>query len=158
MSPDELIAALSLKPHPAEGGHFVETYRATENIPSLSRSVSTAIYYLLTDRTFSALHRLASDEIFHFYLGDPVEMVQLSPDGTGRVVTLGTDIAAGMRPQIVVPKGVWQGSRLAPGGKLALLGCTVAPGFDFADYETGQRDVLTNAYPEFADRIAALTP
>ena len=158
MSPEELIAALSLKPHPAEGGHFVETYRASEQIPGLTRSVSTAIYYLLTDRTFSAIHRLASDEIFHFYLGDPVEMIQLPPNGHGRVVTLGTDIAAGMRPQVVVPKGIWQGSRLATGGKLALLGCPVAPGFDFADYEAGEREALTRAFPEFADRIVALTP
>jgi predicted cupin superfamily sugar epimerase len=82
----------------------------------------------LTPDTFSALHRLASDEVFHFYLGDPVEMLQVWPDGSHRVVLIGTDLAAGERPQVVVPRGIWQGARLRPGGRFALLGTTVAPG------------------------------
>src|SRR5581483_11176343 len=100
-------------------------------------AAATAIYYLLTPDTVSAMHRLATDEIFHFYLGDPVEMLQLRPDGSHRVAILGPDLDAGQRPQIVVPRGVWQGARLVPGGRFALLGTTVAPGFDYADYETG---------------------
>jgi predicted cupin superfamily sugar epimerase len=82
------------------------------------------------------MHRLRSDEVFHFYLGDEVEMLQLWPDGTGRRVGLGSDLAAGMLPQTVVPQGVWQGSRLVRGGRFALLGCTVSPGFDYADFES----------------------
>ena len=103
------------------------------------------------------MHRLQSDEIFHFYLGDPVEMLQLSPDGTGQTVVLGSDLRVGMQPQVVVPRGVWQGSRLVAGGKFALLGCTVAPGFDFADYEHGRRTDLIRLYPQFREKIVALT-
>jgi predicted cupin superfamily sugar epimerase len=121
------------------------------------RAFGTCIYYLLTPTTFSAMHRLQSDEIFHFYLGDPVEMLQLWPDGSGKIVTLGSDLQAGMHPQVIVPRGVWQGARLVAGGKFALLGCTVAPGFDFADYEHGRREELIRDYPQFRERIVALT-
>jgi predicted cupin superfamily sugar epimerase len=161
----DVIALLGLEPHPTEGGYFLETYRSAEIIQPEAlpdryaggRLASTAIYYLLTAETFSEMHRLKSDEVFHFYLGDPVEMLQLWPDGSGRVVTLGADIAGGMMPQLVVPHGVWQGARLASGGSFALLGTTVAPGFDYADYESGDRDELMDAYPKFCDLIFALT-
>lgn len=103
------------------------------------------------------MHRLPSDEVFHFYLGDPVEMLQLFPDGTGRVIVMGTDLAAGMWPQVLAPRNVWQGTRLAPGGTLALLGTTVSPGFDVADYEHGDRASLNAAFPAYRDRIVALT-
>jgi predicted cupin superfamily sugar epimerase len=119
--------------------------------------VCTAIYYLLEPGTFSELHRVASDEIFHFYLGDPVEMLQLWPDGSAKRVLIGTDIESGMAPQLVVPHGVWQGARLVAGGKLALLGCTVSPGFEYADYESGSRQLLCEAYPEHTDMIRGLT-
>jgi predicted cupin superfamily sugar epimerase len=99
---------------------------------------------------------LPSDEVFHFYLGDPVSMLQLWPDGTGRIVILGPDVRAGQSPQLVVPAGVWQGSWLASGA-WALLGTTMAPGFDFADYEAGDRLALTRAYPAFAEIIGRLT-
>lgn len=162
---DDLISLLSLQPHPTEGGYFAETYRCDESLADSclperyhgARPVSTAIYYLVTPQSFSAMHRLRSDEVFHFYLGDPVEMLQLRPDGSGRVVTLGSDIQGGMQPQVVVPRGVWQGTRLHPNGSFALLGTTVSPGFDFADYEDGDRDRLVAAYPDFADAITALT-
>ena len=162
---DQIKSLLGLKPHPEEGGFFVETYRAGERIPAEAlggryrgaRSVGTAIYYLLTPETFSAIHRLASDEIFHFYLGDPVEMLHLFADGSGRVVVLGPDLEKGMRPQVIVPRGVWQGSRLVAAGRFALLGTTVAPGFDFADYEHGRRAELLRAYPQFREVIVALT-
>ncbi len=164
MNANQIIAALGLQPHP-EGGYFAETYRAEEEISreaigsyySGPRPVSTAIYYLLTPDTFSEMHRLKSDEVFHFYAGSPVQMHRLWPDGAGDVVTIGTDLSAGMHPQIVVPKGVWQGSRLLLGGDFALLGCTVAPGFDYSDYESGKRDDLLYHYPEFEDMIRALT-
>jgi hypothetical protein len=160
-----IVNALGLAPHPKEGGWFRETYRAAETLSERAlggryagpRAVSTAIYYLLTPTTFSSLHRLASDEMFHFYAGDPVEQLQLHPGGRGEIVTLGNNLAAGQRPQVLVPGGVWQGARLAPGGRYALLGCTVAPGFEYADYVGGNRAALAAAYPEFAERIATLT-
>ena len=162
---DEIIAHLNLKPHPAEGGYYIETHRSTGTIPAnvLGRNYSgervygTAIYYLLTPETFSPLHKLPGDEIFHFYLGDPVEMLQLESAGTGHKVVLGTDLQRQMRPQIIVPGGVWQGSRLLPGGRFALLGTTMGPGFDFADYVPGRRAELIAQYPKFEDEIIALT-
>ena len=165
MTAEEIVAWLKLKPHPKEGGFFSETYRAGETIPanilparySGPRAFGTCIYYLLTPLTFSAMHRLQSDEVFHFYLGDPVEILQLWPGGTGKTVVLGPDLRAGMQPQVIVPHGVWQGSRLISGGKYALLGCTVAPGFDYADYEHGRRSDLIGSYPEFREKIMALT-
>jgi uncharacterized protein len=165
MTTEEIIALLKLKPHPREGGFFTETYRAEEAIPRSvlpqrytgPRAFGTCIYYLLAPGTFSAMHRLQSDEIFHFYLGHPVEMVQLSPDGAGRTVVLGNDLTAGTQPQVIVPRGVWQGSRLVAGGEFALLGCTVAPGFDFADYEHGRRADLIGSHPQFCEKIVALT-
>jgi predicted cupin superfamily sugar epimerase len=164
MTPEQLIKLLDLHPHEMEGGHYRETYRSPLSLPASAlgpaypsaRSASTAIYYLLTPTTFSEMHRLPSDEVFHFYLGDPVEMLQLDEDG-GRIVTLGPDVAAGQQLQVVVRGGVWQGSRLRPGGSFALLGCTVAPGFDFADYERGDRAALTAEFPAFAEWITRLT-
>lgn len=162
---ETLKRILNLAPHPEEGGFFRETYRSRGEIPAAAlppaydgaRSLGTAIYYPLTPETFSALHRLPGDEIFHFYLGDPVEMLLLRPDGGGEVITLGQDLAAGMRPQCVVPGGCWQGSRLREGGRFALLGTTMAPGFDFADYQ-GATAELEAAYPAFRPRIQRLLP
>lgn len=162
---DELIALLDLRPLSGEGGYYRETYRSGERVPramlperyTADKSAATSIYYLLTPESFSALHRLPTDEIFHFYLGDAVEMLQLFPGGDGRVVTLGPDLRSGQRPQVVVPHGVWQGSALVPGGQFALLGTTMAPGFDFADYEAGERPALIEQYPAFADYIGRLT-
>jgi uncharacterized protein len=165
MTADEVIALLKLQPHPVEGGFFRETYRSPESLPAgvlpkqkADRSVSTAIYYLLTPKTVSALHRLPGDEVFHFYAGDPVRMLQLWPDGSTRTLTLGTDLKAAQVPQLVVPGGVWQGSVLADGGAWALLGATMAPGFDYADYTAGDRAGLTARYPAEAQGIERLTP
>jgi uncharacterized protein len=163
LTADEIVNALKMMPHPVEGGYFAETYRAAETVPQTvigraypgARSLSTAIYYMLTPGTISAMHRVRGDEMFHFYLGDPVEMLQLDSDGTGEVVVLGQDILSGMTLQHVVPGGVWQGSRLLEGGKFALMGTTMAPGFEYEDYETGKRDELIAKYPAFADLIRA---
>ena len=103
------------------------------------------------------MHMLTSDEIFHFYLGDPVEMLQLHPDGRTDVFTFGADIAGGQHVQLTVPAGVWQGTRLLAGGKMALLGCTVTPGFEFADYASGSYADLAGRWPGEAERIRALT-
>jgi len=166
MTADEVKKILGLVPHPREGGCFIRTYESGEMLPpaafaagrySGQRHTATAIYYLLEPATFSEMHRLRSDEIFHFYAGDAVEMLQLRPDGSGTVVSIGNGLARGERPQVVVPRGVWQGSRLAPGGAWALLGCTVSPGFDYADYETGERVELCARWPAFAALIGELT-
>lgn len=104
------------------------------------------------------MHRVPSDEIFHFYLGDPVELLQLFPDGTGKVITLGSDILNGQHPQVVVPGEVWQGARLAQGGSFGftLMGTTVAPGFDFADFEVGVKKDLVPGFPKYREMIEAL--
>lgn len=162
---EQLIRRMELKPLPREGGYYRETYRSRLTLPADclggtypgSRVAGTAIYYLLTPETFSALHRLRGDEVFHFYLGDPVEMLLLEGASSGRLITLGSDLVGGQQPQVVVPAGVWQGSRLRPGGAFALLGTTMAPGFDFEDFEAGQRAVLQAEYPDFDEWIEQLT-
>lgn len=165
MTADEVIALLQLQPHPVEGGYFRETYRSNDLLPQAvlprnpgARSLATAIYYLLTPTAISALHRLPTDEIFHFYLGDPVQMLQLWPDGSSRQLILGSDVKTGHLPQTVVPGGVWQGSVLMQGGKFALLGATMAPGFDYADYVSGDRAELCRLWPEHEQMIRKLTP
>jgi len=163
---EAIIRELGLVPLPEEGGLYAETYRSDGVIPggaisgrhASPRRCATAIYYLITPEHFSALHRVTSTEVFHFYLGDPVDMLQLYQDGTGATLTIGTDLLAGQRPQVVVRRGVWQGTRLKPGGRFALLGCTVSPGFEFEDYEHGRRQALLAAYPDFAAQIRLLTP
>ena len=165
MTADEIKRLLKLQAHPREGGWFIQTWSAEEVIPRdalparypAARAAGTCIYYLLEPGTFSEMHRLASDEIFHFYLGDPVEMLQLAPDGSARTVVLGSDLASGQHPQLIVPKHVWQGSRLLPGGNVALLGCTVSPGFDYADYEAGSAQPLVREYPQYEELIRELT-
>ncbi len=159
MTADEIKSLLNLEPHPVEGGWFRRTYTSAGGVELLRgrRPQGTAIYYLLEAGAFSEMHVLKSDEIFHFYLGDPVEMLQLNPDGRSALLTLGPDLRKGQRPQIIVPAGVWQGTRLVHGGKVALLGCTVTPGFDFADYRGGSYQELAAKWPAEAERIRALT-
>ena len=124
MTAQEIKQFLNLEPHPVEGGSYRRTFTSAHSVgmPRGDRAMSTAIYYLLEAGTFSEMHVLASDEMFHFYLGDPVEMLQLFPDGRSALLTLGPDLAAGQRVQVHVPAGVWQGTRLIGEGKLALLG------------------------------------
>jgi len=146
LTADDVIARLGLAPLELEGGYFRETYRSGH---------ATAIYYLLTPSTFSHLHRLAADEVFHFYAGDPVEMLHLGPDG-GRRLLLGGDLGT-HACQVVVPAGTWQGARLVPGGRWALMGTTMAPPFELAGYTHGRRAELLAAYPAHAELIVALT-
>lgn len=136
------------------GGYFAETYRHDRSAGD--RSLCTAIYFLVTAESPSRMHRVSSDEIWHFYSGDPLEMLQLDAAGS-RIVTIGPDIAAGQRPQVVVPAYVWQGVRIKAGGRFALAGATVSPGFDFADFELGDREQLSKCYPDAAEIIATLT-
>jgi predicted cupin superfamily sugar epimerase len=165
MTADEVKQLLQLTPLELEGGFFRETYRsrwqvAAEYLPEGthgSRSIGTAIYYMITPESFSTLHRLPGTEIFHFYMGDPVVMLQLHPDGLSRTVTLGTDLGNGQESQVVVRGNIWQGCRLAEGGKWALMGTTMSPGFDYADYETGVREELISQYPDVAEMIREYT-
>jgi predicted cupin superfamily sugar epimerase len=159
MTADEIKTLLKLEPHPVEGGHFRRTYTSKLSLDTErgTRPAGTAIYYLLEPGTFSEMHMLSSDELFHFYLGDAVEMLQLWPDGRSVLVTLGPNLAAGQHVQLLVPAGVWQGTRLIGDGQVALLGCTVVPGFDFADYTGASYAELAVKWPEQAGRIRALT-
>ncbi len=161
---EQIKTLLKLEPLPGEGGFYAQTYRSSHALPqdalppgySGDRSLSTAIYFLLTPENYSAMHRLRGDETYHFYLGDPVEMLQLKPDGTGEPILIGPKIESGMRLQHTVPGGCWQGSRVTPGGKFALLGTTMAPGFDPADFELGNREQLMSLYPRYAALISLL--
>ena len=170
MTADEVKRTLKLEPHPREGGWYVQTYTSGAVLPASAfagssdparysgpRRLSTAIYYLLEPSTFSEMHRLGSDEIFHHYAGGAVEMLQLWPGGGIENVVIGSDFAAGQRPQLIVPRGVWQGSRLLEGEGWALLGCTVSPGFEYADYETGTCAELLSGWPAATTLIKALT-
>jgi hypothetical protein len=166
MTADQVKAILGLQAHPREGGWYVRTWESEEFVSASSfddgrydgaRRTSTAIYYLLEPETFSEMHVLKSDEIFHHYLGSAVEMLQLFEDGSSARVLIGKDLAAGERPQCVVRAGVWQGSRLVAQEGWALLGCTVSPGFEFQDYEDAPAEELIAKWPAEAQRIRALT-
>jgi uncharacterized protein len=162
----DIIEALDLKPLPEEGGYYRETYRSdgpTLNARTLgidaegTRNINTAIYYLVKPESFSALHRIKTDEIFHFYAGSEVEMIQLDEAGNLKRITIGPDVLNGHQPQVVVPKGVWQGLKLKGGGQWALMGTTVAPGFEFQDFEVGIRDLLLNQFPQHREDITRFT-
>lgn len=163
---EEIIEMLGMKPLPVEGGYVSETFRegrlppeAIAFQPQEHRSLKTAIYYLLTPTERSAMHVLPGTEVFHFYLGDPVRQLHLFPDGTGRIVTIGPGLQLGERPQMVVPGGVWQGARLLPGNfGFALLGTTMAPGYDHADFVAGTFAELVAQYPDWREELALLTP
>jgi predicted cupin superfamily sugar epimerase len=166
MTADEVKEILGLRAHPREGGWYVRTWESEEFVTAScfddgryegARRTSTAIYYLLEPGTFSEMHVLKSDEIFHHYIGGAVEMLQLFEDGSSSRVVIGKDLEAGERPQCVVRAGVWQGSRLLVQEGCALLGCTVSPGFEFADYEDAAAEELVTKWPAEAEGIRALT-
>jgi uncharacterized protein len=160
---EELIAQLGLVKHP-EGGWYRETYRSEEVIQGTAlpnrfagdRSVSTAIYFLLLTGDISALHRIQSDEMWHFYSGVPLTVHVITPRGEYYPLTLGSNITAGEAFQCVVPAGCWFGAEVSGDG-YALVGCTVAPGFDFADFEMGSREVLQKQFPEQTEIIKRMT-
>jgi predicted cupin superfamily sugar epimerase len=167
LTSEKIIQLLNLEPLRGEGGLFRQTYISSdisrrEHLPerySGNKPFGTAIYYLLTSDpdSFSAMHKLPTDEIWHFYLGDPVEMLELHPDGSSRMRILGQDITNGQLVQHVIPKGIWQGSHLVAGGKFALLGTTMAPGFTPEDYVSGDREALVGMYPSERALIQKLT-
>ncbi|HVA67463.1 MAG TPA: cupin domain-containing protein [Elusimicrobiota bacterium] len=159
-----LIRLYNLRPHP-EGGYFRETYRAGKALPRAAlgsafggaRSCSTAVYFLLAQGEFSRLHRIKSDEVWHFYLGGPLSIAQISPEGAIETVILGRDAEAGQTLQHAVPAGWWFGAYPAPGSGYSLVGCTVSPGFDFADLELGRRADLLGLFPHAKAIIERLT-
>ncbi len=166
MTADEVKEILGLVKHPREGGWYVRTWESEEFVAAScfeegryegARRTSTAIYYLLEPGTFSEMHVLKSDEIFHHYMGGAVEMLQLFANGSSSRVVIGKDLEAGERPQCVVRTGVWQGSRLLKAEGWALLGCTVSPGFEFEDYEDASAEELVARWPGEAEMIRRLT-
>jgi predicted cupin superfamily sugar epimerase len=161
LTAEDIIRLLQLKPLTIEGGYFRETYRAQEQLAFSgykgARCLSTAIYYLLTPETFSEMHRVPGAEIFHFYLGDAVEMLQIAPDGSAETLVMGPDVGSGMHLQYVVPGGFWQGARLREGGRFALMGTTMSPGFDYTDYESGTREQLLRMFPQHSAMVGVLT-
>ncbi len=154
-----VVETLELLPHP-EGGFFRETFRAPLGVvaPQGARSASTAIYYLLAAGTFSALHRVRSDEVWHHYDGDPLEIHTIRDDGAYAMAVLGRGLGLdnGQLPQRVVPAGVWQAA-VPFGTRFTLCGCTVAPGFDFADFEMAARGALVRQFPALRSVIERLT-
>ena len=159
------IEVLELEPHP-EGGWYRETYRSDLRIGSCClpdlpaegrRSASTAIYFLLRGDEFSSLHRLRSDEVWHHYRGGTLVVHVLHPDGSYVPIRLGPDLSGGERPQAVVPAGCWFGATLGDPNGFALAGCTVAPGFDFRDFQIGKRDELLREFPRHRRLVEGLT-
>lgn len=163
MTAAQLITTLGLVRHP-EGGWYRETYRSREQIerdalpPRFggSRVLCTAIYFLLQQGEISALHRIKSDELWHYHAGSSLLIHTLAPGGEYRQLRLGPGITSGEEYQVVAPAGSWFGAELQ-GGDFALVGCTVAPGFDFADFEIGGREELLLRYPEQSAVIRRMT-
>ena len=157
-SQQELIELLGLKPHP-EGGFYAESFRSPIHLAlsgGRTRSASTVIFFLLPAGNISALHRVNSDEIWHFYSGSPLELTILDDEGESKSVLLGRNISAGEYFHYVVPAGLWQGARPI-GSEYSLVGCTVAPGFDFADFEMPGRETLLRLFPKRREIVLALT-
>ena len=167
MTADEIITILGLKPLPDEGGMYKESTAADEKITSgmlpgrykEAHPFYSNIYYLLTDKadSFSALHKLKSDETWHFYSGDPLELLLLYPDGRSETIVMGSDLPAGHRPQVRIPRNIWQGARLIKGGAYALTGMSVAPGYIASDFTLGDRTRLISLYPDRIPEIMGLT-
>lgn len=158
------IDKLNLESH-IEGGSFKEIYRSELVLSQLAltahhlgdRNAMTTIYFLLKHGDFSAFHRIASDEIWHFYDGSPLCVYEITTNGTLIKHLLGKDIENGQQPVVIIKAGSWFGSRCEEPGGFTLCGCTVAPGFDFADFELADRDALQKEFPEHAGIIGEMT-
>jgi predicted cupin superfamily sugar epimerase len=155
-SAQEIIHAYGLEPLEGEGGYFRQTW--IQESDDQASPIGTAILYLITPASFSALHRLTSDEIFHFYLGDPCEAVTVDPSGRLGVTILGHDIAAGMQVQHIVPAGSWQGTRLIAGGEWALFGTTMAPGFHISGFELATQSDIDHLPADVREMVRAFMP
>lgn len=164
MTADYLVKTLHLQPHP-EGGYYKESYRSEELIRSEAlpdrfsgtRSMATAIYFLIEKNNFSALHKIKSDETWHFYAGDALEVIELHEDGVLKSTLIGNQPGKGEVFQYTVKANIWFGSRVKQGGSFSLVGCTVAPGFDFKDFEMANRTAMIKTYPQHKTMIEAMT-
>jgi predicted cupin superfamily sugar epimerase len=162
MTVQELVTTFQLQPHP-EGGYFKETYRSEDKIGMREtqfpngRNYATAIYFLIEKDNFSAFHRIKSDETWHFYTGDALEVIEIDLQGNLIRTQVGADLKKGQTFQYTVKAGHWFGSRVLKGGNFSFVGCTVSPGFDFKDFELAKRDELTAIYPQHAEMIKGLT-
>jgi predicted cupin superfamily sugar epimerase len=159
MNYKDIIEELQLQAHP-EGGFYAETYRSsafTLNQNGEKRNLSTAIYFLLHDTNKSNFHRIQSDELWFFHQGEPIEIVTIQ-DGKARSIILGNAIEKGELPQATIPANTWFGSKLKDGKGFALVSCTVAPGFDFLDFELAERENLANEFPNLEALIEEFTP
>jgi len=164
LTAEEIKAMLGLERHPT-CGFVAETYRSPLWIPTLAlpeiyksgRPYASALYFLVTPDARIVLHRIRSDRLYHHYLGDPLEVLLLYPEGSGDVATVGSDLESGMRPQLLIPGGTFHTSRLAPGTGYALLASTEWPGVEPPDVEHGDVDALAQAYPDFREEIYAFT-
>lgn len=157
---NDIIRLLGLSPLPGEGGHYRVTWTSSHTAAGMGgRACGSAIFFLLTTGPlgFSAFHVLGTDEIYHFYAGDPAELHLLHPDGRHQELTLGSGVQTGEVPQAVVPAGVVQGSRVVPGGEYALLGTTMAPAFSPEDFHLSARADLLLRFPDQVELITALT-
>jgi len=160
----ELIQTFNLQPHP-EGGYFKETYRSEGKVLTNDpphhfpnhRNYSTAIYFLIEDTNFSALHRIKSDEIWHFYAGDALEVIEIDLEGNLIKTQVGADLKNGQTFQYMVKAGHWFGSRVLKGGQFSFVGCTVSPGFDFNDFELAIRQELIALFPQHTQVITEMT-
>ncbi|MDR3369227.1 cupin domain-containing protein [Rhodoferax sp.] len=158
------VQTLQMQPHP-EGGYFKETYRSAQvmdvarpgSAELASRNISTGIYFLLEQGNFSAFHKIRSDEMWHFYAGHALEVLELAENGQMRCTRLGPDLLHGEVFQHVVPADTWFAARVAGNGAFSLVGCTVAPGFDFADFSMADRAALLAAFPQHRQTITDLT-
>lgn len=157
MSAVTYIEQLQLQPHP-EGGYFKQTYRSGGTVitPLGERSYSTAIYYLLEKGDFSAFHRLGSDECWHFYAGNTLLIHLIEPGGNYHRIKLGNKLEEGEQPQYVIPAGTWLAAEPAEGSAFSLAGCTVAPGFEFEDFEMAKKEELLSKYPQHEKVICHL--
>jgi uncharacterized protein len=160
----EILDLLQLKKHPT-CGFVAETYCSTQTIPAEAlpkayggtRPLGSAIYFLVTPGAQIRLHRIRSDQIYHHYSGDPLEVLLLYPDGSGGVAAVGPDLSAGMRPQLLIPGGTFHTSRLRPASSYALLGTTAWPGVESPDVELGNPEELVTVYPDFREAIRSFT-
>ena len=160
LSNTDVIDKLQLEQLPLEGGYFRRSYENPYPIDlgkGYQQPLGTGIYFLLTTDSFSALHHLIEDELYHFYLGDPVELVEIDESGTLKKTILGPDLLTGQRVQYPVLRNQWHGSRLLPGGKWALLGTTMSPGFTWEDFKLGSKEDLIKSYPTHKQLITELT-
>eukprot|EP00483_Globobulimina_turgida_P006110 UN06120 len=159
-SSTDIMELLQLEPLIKEGGYFNQTYRAEDigQFDGVNQTASTQIYYMITPQSYSAMHKLTKDEVWHFYMGDPAEMLLIYPDGKYKIITIGNDIMNGEILQYVILKGIWFGAKIKKAKcGYSLFGATVSPGFEYVDFTLGNRDLMIQMYPDLEELIIEYT-